>query len=347
MFLFTAVSQNLYLAFELICFFSFAVIIFREIYQKNTARVLEIVSCAAFGMILEIGNTYLSHAYYYSQDFLISFFNVPLAIGFAWAVIIYCAMLLSDQYNIPWGLRPFMDAFTAVILDLAMDPVAIRLGFWHWSIPLDQEWYGVPFENLVGWIFVVLSFSFIIRYLRTLNFKRAVSKLLFVISPLLSYGGLILGLTIFSFIAVLPYGINNWATFLSFNYHPDLSILYNSQVQLWKLIVLLIIFVELVNLVAWSLFRYRQNYTRRFDLLSFSILSGFYIFFFVALFVSGIASQMPVLVFLSLSIFLVHLLIHLLPYILNPSVIYVFKKVSRSILAEEEVLEKIINNSVK
>jgi hypothetical protein len=145
----------------------------------------------------------------------------------------------------------------------------------------------------------------------------------------------------------LPYGINNWATFLTFNYHPDFSLLYNSQVQLWKLIALVIIFVEIINVVVWSIFKYRDNYIRRFDLPSFSILFVYHFLFLISLFVSGIAAQMPVLVFLSILMLLSYSLIHLLPYILNPSVIYIFKKVKKSIETEGEVLEKIINDSVK
>ena len=87
-------------------------------------------------------------------------------------MIIYSAMLLSDQYRISWTIKPVFDAFTALVLDLSMDAIAIRLGFWNWGIPFNQEWYGVPFANLFGWIAVVFTFSFIIRFIRTLNPKR-------------------------------------------------------------------------------------------------------------------------------------------------------------------------------
>jgi len=192
---------NYFVIFESIVTFAFILIVAREIYQRNFRRVFEIISCAIFGLILEIGNTYLAHTYSYSPNFLINLVNVPISVGLGWAVIIYCAMLLSDQYNIPWHLRPFMDAFTAIIVDLAMDAVAIRLGFWTWAIPLDKEWYGVPFENLVGWILVVLSFSFIVRFIRTLNYRRALTKILMIFTPVLAYVGLMLGLLIYSIIA--------------------------------------------------------------------------------------------------------------------------------------------------
>jgi uncharacterized membrane protein len=338
---------NFFLAFELLGFCSFILILWREILHRNKMRIFEIVSCAIFGMILEIGNTYLAHTYSYSNLFLVKIFGVPLVIGLGWAVIIYCAMLLSDQYKVPWTVRPFIDALTAIILDLSMDVIAIRLGFWHWAIPLNQEWYGVPFENLIGWIFVVLSFSFLIRFIRTLNPKRVLTMTIMLLSPLISYLALIFSLAIYSLIVILPYQMNNWTTLLKFNYHPDFNILFNSEVQLWKLIIFVIVLVELANIVIFSVKKYHKDYLIRFDAVSFSILSLFHIFFLIASFVSGIYIQYPLFILLNLSGFMVHCLLHFYPYLLNPKVVYVFKEARDSIKGNRKILNKIISSSLK
>jgi len=338
---------NYFIIFESIIFVAFILIAAREIYQKNFRRLYEIIACAIFGLILEIGNTYLAHTYSYSQNFLINLAHVPIAVGLGWAVIIYCAMLLSDQYNVPWHLRPFMDAFTAITIDLAMDAVAIRLGFWTWAIPLDKEWYGVPFENLVGWILVVLSFSFIVRFIRTLNYKRVLTKVLMTLTPILAYAGLMIGLFIFSTIAIFPYQINNWTTLLNFEYDPSLRVLFNPQVELWKLILFVIIFTELINIVIWSLIKYRKKYLRNFDLLSFSALTAIHLFFLVAIFTSGLCQQLPFLIFLCITSLMVHLLIHFLPYLINRRTIYFFNTIRETAEENKEKLEKIIKTSLK
>ncbi|NTU98590.1 carotenoid biosynthesis protein [Candidatus Falkowbacteria bacterium] len=340
-------KANYFLIFEFLGFLSFIMIFVREAYQRNFLRLFEIVSCAVFGMMLEIGNTYLAHTYSYSPNFLVNLANVPVAIGLGWAVIIYCAMLLSDQYNIPWTLRPFMDAFTAVILDLAIDTVAIRLGFWNWTIPLDKEWYGVPFENLIGWILVVLSFSFLIRFIRTLNYKRTGTKLLMLLSPILSYVGLMIGLTIFSVIVILPYQINNWTTFLQFRYNPDFAILFDPQVVFWKAIFFAVIMTELVNIVVWSLVKYRRCFLRNFDLLSFTALTGLHLFFMVAIFSAGIYREMPILAFISFGSLFLHLLIHFLPYLVNQKTIYFLKAVKGRADSHQEHLNDILNSALK
>ncbi|MFA5715117.1 MAG: carotenoid biosynthesis protein [Candidatus Paceibacterota bacterium] len=337
---------NLFVAFELLGFISFAIIFFREVLRRNSMRIFEILSCAVFGMILEIGNTYIAHTYYYSDLFLAKVMNVPLAIGLWWVVIIYCSMLLSDQYNIPWRFRPAMDALIAVIIDISIDVVAIRLGFWHWSIPLSQEWYGVPFENLVGWILVVLSFSYLIRFIRTLNHKRIFTKLIMILSPLLSYISLLSGLIIFSLITIFPYQVNNWTTFLKFNYKPDFNILYQPEVQLWKEIIFVIFLIELINVVIWVAVKYRKNYLKCFDAVSFSILSLAHLFFIFALFYSGIYKEYPIFILIGLSSFLVHCFIHFAPY-LSSFKSRSLKKAKEVIKEREKNVEKIINKSLR
>jgi len=337
---------TLFVIFEILGFVSFAAILLREIFKRNQLRIFEIISCAVFGMILEVGNTYIAHTYYYSNLFLVRFMDVPLAIGLWWAVIIYCSMLLSDQYNIPWRLRPAMDALVAVVLDISLDVVAIRLGFWYWSIPLTQEWYGVPYENLVGWILVVLSFSYLIRFIRTLNYKRFFTKLIMLLSPIFSYLGLLFGLTIFSLIAIFPYQVNNWTALLKFNYQPNLMILYQPEVQLWKGIVFVIILIELINVVIWSAVKYKKDYFKNFDPISFFILSILHLFFLFAVFSAGIYKEYPIFIFIGLTTFFIHCLIHFIPY-LSSLKNRPLKRAKKAFEKTGKEVEEIIDNTLR
>lgn len=44
----------------------------------------------------------------------------------------------------------FSTAFDAMIIDLVLDPAAVKLGFWHWKTP--GFYYGVPLVNFLGWL---------------------------------------------------------------------------------------------------------------------------------------------------------------------------------------------------
>lgn len=41
-------------------------------------------------------------------------------------------------------------ALIAMLIDLVLDPAAVRLGFWHWDKP--GFFYGVPLVNFLGWL---------------------------------------------------------------------------------------------------------------------------------------------------------------------------------------------------
>jgi len=86
---------------------------------------------------------------------------VPLCISVSWGIIIYTALETTDRLALPLLLRPLLDTLLALTIDLAMDAVAIRLGFWTWG--MDGAWFGVPLGNFYGWFWVVLSFSLLVR----------------------------------------------------------------------------------------------------------------------------------------------------------------------------------------
>jgi hypothetical protein len=52
-------------------------------------------------------------------------------------------------------------------------------------------------------------------------------------TPIFAYIGLLFGLLIFSIITLLPYTINNWQIWLSFNYRPDFNLLQDPFANQW------------------------------------------------------------------------------------------------------------------
>jgi hypothetical protein len=167
-----------------------------------------------------------------------------------------------------------------------------------------------------------------------------------LLSPLISYVGLLVGLTIFSLITIFPYQINNWTTLLKFNYRPDFAILYQPEVQLWKGIIFFIFLVELANVVIWVAVRYKKDYLKNFDPISFSILSALHLFFIFSIFVGGIYKEYPVFIVIGLSAFLIHCYIHFVPY-LSSLKNRPLKKAKKVIKERKEDVEEIINKSLR
>lgn len=156
--------------------------------QHNGARVLELFTACAFGLLLEEGDILIFKTYRYDPHWL-SFDLVPPAIALTWALIITSAMNLSDAMGIDDRIAPLADALWAILLDLSLDAVAIRLGMWRWTIPLDAGWFGVPYGNFYAWLWVAASFSFFTRWVR-----RRGAALWQGIVPFVAYAGLLASL---------------------------------------------------------------------------------------------------------------------------------------------------------
>lgn len=149
---------NLYfILFELIIYVQFALCL-HHAWKQGTANILRLLAGVLFGIMLELATIRQLHAYEYGQ-FLIMVWDVPLCIGVAWSAILYSVMEFSDASSISYWMRPILDALLALNIDLALDAVAIRFGFWDWGNGFGFEYFGVPYANFWAWFWVVFSFS--------------------------------------------------------------------------------------------------------------------------------------------------------------------------------------------
>ena len=149
---------NIYFTlFEIIVYIQFALCL-NHARKQGTANLLKLAFGILFGVSLELATIRQLHAYEYGQ-FLLMVLDVPLCIGVAWSCIIYTAMEFSDASSLPYFFRPVLDGLLALNIDLALDAVAIRFGFWDWGQGLQTQYFGVPYANFWAWFWVVFSFS--------------------------------------------------------------------------------------------------------------------------------------------------------------------------------------------
>src|SRR5215216_1592009 len=177
---------NLYfLLFELIMYLQLALCL-RHAWKQGTAKLLRLFAGIVFGVMLEIATIRQLNAYEYGR-FVIMILDVPLCIGVAWGCILYSAMEFSDGSSLPYWTRAVLDGLFALNIDLALDAIAIRLGFWDWGQGMEFQYLGVPYANFWGWFWVIFFFSLGYRL-----FARRKDWVGTWLSPLLA---LIVGLT--------------------------------------------------------------------------------------------------------------------------------------------------------
>jgi hypothetical protein len=268
----------LYLGLEVgvaVFFGAFALLALR----RGRLPFLELVSAAAFGLLLEEGDQLIFQTYHYSPDFVLSVDRAPLAIGLTWALIIAGAMRITDALGVRRRYAPFVDSILAISLDLAFDAVAIRMGLWTWrDIGPQQGWFGVPAGNFYAWLFVTLAFTLLSRWLRDAARDRPMLEWLQLVVPLPAFGILLLGLVPFTIVKPI------------FDSQPGGG--------LWLFAITLALFAAIAAYGVWGPDRHDGNGARiaMLDLrATFLTRLAIHLVFLLALLALGLASAEPML----------------------------------------------------
>lgn len=199
--------------------------------RRGRLPFLELASAAMFGLLLEEGDQLIFETYEYSPDFILAIDRAPVVIGLTWALIIAGAMRITDALGVRRRYAPVVDSVLAIMLDLAFDAVAIRMGLWTWrDVPLTDGWFGVPAGNFYSWLFVTFGFSLVTRWLRDASRTRPALEWLQLAVPIPAFvllissivpfavlkpvvdpspgGGLLLfAIALAAFLAVAAYGV--------------------------------------------------------------------------------------------------------------------------------------------
>jgi hypothetical protein len=187
-----------YLALELgaAAFFAWAAL---ASLRRGRLPFFELISAAVFGILLEEGDQLIFESYHYSSHFVLTVDRAPIVIGLTWALIIAGAMRITDALGVRRRYAPFVDTVLAIMLDLAFDAIAIRVGLWTWrGIGPTEGWFGVPAGNFYAWLWVTLAFSVLTRSLREIAAHRPSRAWLQLLVPIPAYVILLAGLVPFA-----------------------------------------------------------------------------------------------------------------------------------------------------
>lgn len=276
-----------FVIFELLTIGLFFACIWHAARQKKE-KVIEIIFALVFGVFLEWMTIQQLEAYHYGEFFLM-LDGAPICIGLGWAVIIYSGMEFVKQLQMPDYARPFLVGLLALNLDLAMDAIAIRLGFWHWVIDLNQQWFGVPWGNFWAWFIVVVSYSGFLYWFRH-KLSQKPSRWLQWVYPLFAFLG-----------ATLILAITNYIFAYVFSETELVSALSMSLIILTGAVVLYVVKPK-----------FKEN--AQFDKTIFMVPLTFHLFFTFFGFAAGFYVDLPILAVIGLSMFAVGIGAHLLPW---------------------------------
>lgn len=93
-------------------------------------------------------------AYHYTDALQPQLAGVPLAIPFAWLMMLPPAWAVAARIGGRWrGVRfVVLSALAMTAWDLFLDPQMVGLGLWEWAQP--GGYFGIPWVNFGGWLLV-------------------------------------------------------------------------------------------------------------------------------------------------------------------------------------------------
>lgn len=93
--------------------------------------------------------------YSYGSILGLKYYGVPLVIGVNWTIVIYGLYTISDKIiSQSIILKSFLVGVMAVLFDLMLEPVAVRLTYWNWQT------VSIPVQNYLSWFLISASASF-------------------------------------------------------------------------------------------------------------------------------------------------------------------------------------------
>ncbi len=124
--------------------------------------------------------------YTYGDTLGIKWLGTPPLIGLNWVVLIYVTGLIVSKLKGSVWMKITLGACLMVLLDLVMEPVAIRYDFWVWEA--DQ----IPLQNYLAWF--AISWGFLFFFLRLKPFPQNKLALAFYLVQWGFFGILAVGL---------------------------------------------------------------------------------------------------------------------------------------------------------
>jgi uncharacterized membrane protein len=120
---------------------------------------VEIGALVAYGFALEKTAMMVFASHRYAAAWRGAPLGVPLAVAAVWGALILSGLAAAGRRGLHSPLaRAALAAGLGIVLDLLMEPVAVRAGLWEWTPP--GPWLGVPIGNFVGWTVIVGAYAF-------------------------------------------------------------------------------------------------------------------------------------------------------------------------------------------
>ena len=159
---------------ELNLIISFALILLPAPIQDLWKKIGVIFLLGMSVEILGVATGYPFGIYHYGDSLGSKIFDVPVIIGVNWFTIAYISYHLAKSFIGNTSLRILISTLFMLVLDMLLEPIAPKLGYWYWENGV------IPTLNFVSWYLVGLACVYIIDLNNQETVNRSARNLFFI-----------------------------------------------------------------------------------------------------------------------------------------------------------------------
>ena len=118
--------------------------------------------------VLGVTSGILFGEYHYGQTLGWKLMDVPIIMGVNWLVLSFSSLGIIGRLTSNPYLKVIMASLIMVVLDVLIEPIAIKLDFWVWAE------VNVPVQNYIMWFFSALIINSIVQLLvKKIHFRTS------------------------------------------------------------------------------------------------------------------------------------------------------------------------------
>ena len=200
-----------WLVTEIISVVLFVACLLHAMNQPNAkARVLELLCFIIGAAIFEHAGVLLAKQYDYDQHRILMVGLVPLSTLMIEAAILYTGMIVFEHFDMPKWSAIWVVGLYASFQDMAIDPVYVHdrymfngvlSGQWNWHHGYANAFFGIPFFNFSGWLYMTGIYAAMI-YLGRWLYKKYHNDFVAIMYPVLSGLLLIIPFSLVGFVLI-------------------------------------------------------------------------------------------------------------------------------------------------
>jgi putative membrane protein len=153
--------------------------------NKNAGLYLVLAFCYLFGFFLELAGVQsglIFGQYTYGATLGSKIWGTPLIIGINWAMLVYASVSISNSYftEFPTIVKAAVGATLMVLLDIFIEPVAVKFDFWSWASAPMNKLIVAPLENYIVWWLAAFLLNYLVQTIMPAIKNRAIEVLFYL-----------------------------------------------------------------------------------------------------------------------------------------------------------------------